>query len=251
MGRIKISIYHVICTKTATALRPDDLYFISTLKCVAQPPSPINVQDPIIIEDITHVSLDKQINTGYRGKLWQDPDNIVFQGECDDEHKVCGSVYFVDRVGKANERKDLSQRIPIWPFSYRGGGKAIAQSILGLLSLGTGAMLGALIAAVIATSVAGWLLLISSGGLAGLLWAFAIIAFLEFSKDEIAIDDYYLGAIAICVAVEPHPKTSRINFRMNNATNGIELYFRDGTKKYEFNADSGHDYNIKFLIERS
>ena len=108
-SRIRVQISNIKCNDTEDFIGSDEVYYLHTLNC-AESTGRKNVEDPI--PDNCAISSSMVINDGQVKRFPVNPvdENILFEGECDSELSIVGSVYFIDNdLGKLPRRLDIEK----------------------------------------------------------------------------------------------------------------------------------------------
>ncbi|MFY9620695.1 MAG: hypothetical protein WAM70_03955 [Pyrinomonadaceae bacterium] len=243
MATIKITIDNIKCDRTAGFVTRDDIYYVSTLNCGFS--TDRQVQDPITLRRITRTSESIDIGDGETASF-PPPQDVVFQGDCNPEQFVSGSVYFFNQRGDQEvKQKDLIARSLGFLFgSLAGIFPSIALGVLAALAAG-GGTLGLLVG-----------IAALFGGLGGS--ALAGLGIVELVNSIIAVftRDEYIGAVAFNVPVSGPSGTQPVPgsaFRLNSDTRGITI--NDGPTLpnmvvLRFSGVTFIDYSISFSVTR-
>ena len=250
MGRVKIEVDHIECINTGNILSGDDVYFASTFRCGGPDAPTMKLEKPLPYDRLSKVSKDWRIVKGYKGPRWDMTDRVAFDGDCDDEGFVIGSIYFFDREGNDDERRQLKRLADLHTslldrMMLSVGG--IYWSVGGFIGIGIGLALGFGAAGVIAAAFI--------GGAVGLLAMAVVIKITEFRRRGFKAFDFsddFLGGVALRIPVKPI-RTSRIRFEIKGPTDALKVSGAPGKagKPLEFSGESGQHYKVRLKISRS
>lgn len=242
MPRITISIANIHCNSTAYRFGPDDLYFITTLRCGRRGQSP-DLENPIPNQWASSPGTVLEINDRQNDNFTP-PYNIAFSGDCEGEGAVVGSLYFFDKRGMV----DFERRTR--PMSWW---EAIGRSLV-----------YAWIAAGIAASLSSTLFFMAGGPLPLEKWLIVIgitlgtglltgLLIHSVVDDAVVVRDVFIGGIPVDFPVRgPSPEEhtynlSAANSRITRTTHEIAI----GGTNYRFDAAAARvNYDITLRINR-